>query len=782
MNGSLRFAGDLSPWLVVAAALGAAILVTWYYLRESRRVESPYSYLLPGLRASAVALAILILAGPVWHRSQVVGTLGRIVFAVDASESMSLSDSSESESNPDRLQRALRLLVGEQDRVGWLEELSQSHEIDVVSFSHQDPVLVWTNRDGDEIPSALPITADGIRSDLSTGVRAVFAVGATDASNAATSDASTSDASTAGRTALVLMSDGRDNDGPSPVDQAERMKAAGINVHAVGLGSEDEPTDIGIVDVIRPETVASDGELAGEILLSQFGMDGQTVNVRIESSGEVVWQQAVTIDATSQQSIPFQMAIEPIVERITGQSPRGVNRSTVVMDLRAMIEPIEQDTATSNNAMPFRVAASTRDRRLLILDGSSRWETRYIRNLFERDPGWSVETILFGPGTDSETLKRGEDSGEFPDSRETMGQYDAIVLGQIPPDQLTETDANLIREYVTRGGGLIVIDGRSDRTRVLAETLLQDLIPVTYLDEPGLSVRTIQPTTMGMDHPVLNLWGDPEQLADFWQGLKAPTTAPRVTAQPDAEVWAQAVGKDDRQSPWMVARLYGAGRVFYLSTDQTWRWRYKVADRFHARFWNQLLHAVMQPPYSASDDFVALGTDKIDYRDGESSTIRVRLQDTNGKPVGDATVDALLVSGDQVVATVPLMIDDPARGTYVGQTAALSSGAYEVRIRASGFDATALQASTPIWVGTRDTMEMSRVSLDSESLRQIADAGGGHYLHESSADDLLQWLEPLSAGRIVESDTLVWQSFYWFWTILLLLAVEWWLRKKAGLV
>jgi hypothetical protein len=271
-------------------------------------------------------------------------------------------------------------------------------------------------------------------------------------------------------------------------------------------------------------------------------------------------------------------------------------------------------------------------------------------------------------------------------------------------------------------------------------------------------------------------------LAEFWEQLPSPTTAPRIESQEGAEVWADVVGIDGQQSPWLVTRLFGAGRVFYLSTDQTWRWRYKVADRFHARFWNQLLHAVMQPPYSASDDYVALGTDKIEYDVGESSTVRVRLQDTSGRPVGDATVDALLISEDRVIATVPLTVDDPARGTYRGQTPPLEYGAFDIRIRASGFDASALQATTPIWVGKRDTVELSRVSLDTSGLKQITETAGGIYRHESSAEKILETLRPLSSGTVVESDTLVWQSFYWFWTIILLLAIEWWMRKRAGLV
>ena len=363
-----------------------------------------------------------------------------------------------------------------------------------------------------------------------------------------------------------------------------------------------------------------------------------------------------------------------------------------------------------------------------------------------------------------------------------MSQYDAVILGQIPADQFEERDAVLLRDFVTRGGGLIVIDGRYDRLRAIAEKRLPDLIPVEYLNDPVIKVKELRPGRLGLDHPVLNLWGDKDQLADFWQKLPAPVVAPRLKVREGAEVWADAVGSEGGDSPWLVTRLFGAGRVFYLSSDQTWRWRYKVADRFHARFWNQLLAAVMQPPYSASDDYVALGTDKIEYETGSSSTIRVRLQDNSGNPVGDATVDALLVANDQVVGTVPLLVDDSARGTYRGQTPPLEAGAYKVRVRASGFDANALQATTPIWVGAQSTIELNQVALDKESLVQVTAAAGGMYLHESSASEILEALRPLSSGSVIETDTIVWQSFYWFWAVLLLLGVEWWMRKRSGLV
>ena len=47
---------------------------------------------------------------------------------------------------------------------------------------------------------------------------------------------------------------------------------------------------------------------------------------------------------------------------------------------------------------------------------------------------------------------------------------------------------------------------------------------------------------------------------------------------------------------------------------------------------------------------------------------------------------------------------------------------------------------------------------------------------------LPELLSPLSSGRVVESETLIWQSYWWFAAIVMLLTAEWVLRKRAGLL
>ncbi len=786
MMASLRFSGDLPVWVVLTLGLLVALGVVWFYLRETKTLGFPYNNLLPALRGAAVAAVIFILAGPIWHKRQVVGTLGRVVFAVDTSESMSLTDSGQGGASESRLERASRLLIGAGDDAGWLDALSQTHNVDVVQFSAGAPTLVWSSHDA-ALAAEEPLATTAIAALTATGKLTSLASGlAITPRDQLTNQTKRGEDELASRSAVVLMSDGRDNAGDSAAEIAATLASRGVAVHTIGFGSSDERADVGIIDIQRPESVASDGRLAGSMLVKRTGTN-QPITLRIESGNEIVWQQTLSAnsgsDDTGELRVPFQFDVKSLVESIQNASGHGIQRGTVVLDLRAMVEEIDQDATLENNDLDFRVAATTRDRRLLILDGSSRWEVRYIRNLFERDPAWKVDTVLFGPGTDMPRVIRGDEPGQLPNSVEAIMRYDAVILGEVPPEQFSEIDGLHLREFVTRGGGLIVVDGRYERVRQLTEGTLADLIPVQFTaSQQRQDIKSLEPTAIGSSHTTLSLVGMPAEENALWQVLPPPSSVAAVIEQPGAEVWASALTKSGGATPWLITRMFGAGRVFYLASDQTWRWRYKVADRFHSRFWNQLLSAAMQPPYSVSDQYASIGTDRVEYEIGDSATIRVRLHDAAGSPVGDATVDAILMQNGQRVATVPLSSEDPARGTYQAQTPPLTSGHYEVRVQASGYDASALSASTPIWVGSRDSLEFRRVSLDRSSLEEIAAATKGEYFHESDAAGLLEKIKPLSNGAIVETDIVVWQSFYWFWAVIVLLAIEWVLRKRAGLV
>jgi hypothetical protein len=74
-----------------------------------------------------------------------------------------------------------------------------------------------------------------------------------------------------------------------------------------------------------------------------------------------------------------------------------------------------------------------------------------------------------------------------------------------------------------------------------------------------------------------------------------------------------------------------------------------------------------------------------------------------------------------------------------------------------------------------------QLALDERLLSEIAAAGQGPYVHLSNAEQLLDYLQPRTRGRIVESETSLWDSYFWFVPLVALLCLEWWLRKRLGL-
>ncbi len=267
----------------------------------------------------------------------------------------------------------------------------------------------------------------------------------------------------------------------------------------------------------------------------------------------------------------------------------------------------------------------------------------------------------------------------------------------------------------------------------------------------------------------------------MWGELPPPHNLSCVEALPDAEVLLD-VSVGDKRFPVMVLRSFGAGRVFYSAIDETWRWRYKAADTYHQRFWIQLANAMMAKPFTVSDQYASLDTGAASYPHGAAADIRVRLLGLDGRPATDTTVDALLWRDGQVVSTARLDPDETIPGLFRGRTTALDDGHYEVTLQASGYSREVLKAKTEFVVEPLDTGELEETACNEELLREMAGESGGQYLREEQCGELVAVLRPLSNGHVVESDTLLWQSYWWFSAIVGLLAIEWMLRKRAGLL
>ena len=217
-------------------------------------------------------------------------------------------------------------------------------------------------------------------------------------------------------------------------------------------------------------------------------------------------------------------------------------------------------------------------------------------------------------------------------------------------------------------------------------------------------------------------------------------------------------------------------------TDETWRWRYEVADLYHVRFWSQVAKWVGEQPYAVQDQYVKLDAGQPTYQPGDKAEIRARLRDKQGRPMLHGEVFAHLDRDGKRIVSIPLSTGDGRGGVFRGQTPALEPGEYEVSLSASGFSDAELKARATFTVEAPLSLERRAVVMDEDTLVRMAQRTGGRYYREEDANALVDRLKPLSAGKIVEDEIVLWQSWWWFVPIIVLLTVEWILRKRAGLL
>jgi len=535
-----------------------------------------------------------------------------------------------------------------------------------------------------------------------------------------------------------------------------------------------------VLRVVAPDSVFYEDRVRGEIYVKEEVPAGEPYTAAVKDGEKVVWEKPLVSEGRGVRRVPFEFSIREIAEARFKQQGQGYEVAGAALQLTAVVSGIEGERELSNNQAPLRFRAVTQKRRILLLDGRPRWEMRYLRNLFDRDEKWEVNAVVAGATSDAGFV-RGDKPGTFPTDEKLLDSYDLIVFGEVPRASLKDEEMKWMANFVAkRGGAIVFIDGPRGVLREYASTSLGPLIPVEWTG-PGVrnEIKSLGLAGRAVNLGAFTLASEQTTNADTWSRLPVPHFVAQVKALPGAEVLLEADAGGAR-IPAAVLRSFGAGRVYYHAFDDSWRWRYEVGDDYHVRFWNQIANYVSEPPFAARDKFVQLDAGQLTYQPGEQADFRVRLRDGEGKPVTDASVNAVIFRDGQKVATIALSPDEG--GLYRGKTAALDAGAYEVAVETAAVSAGELRARTQFNVAGRENIERTLLSLNEDLLRRIATASGGEYLREEQCDELVQRLAPMSSGEVIESDTILWQSWWWFVPIVLLLTVEWIIRKRSGML
>jgi hypothetical protein len=659
-----------------------------------------------------------------------------------------------------------------------LPNLAGAYHVDLLQFSSDtsdsEPVALWQPLPSNEFPDSFdPLEPDGSTTDLATQLEMIVG-------NLPTTE----------RLAVVMMSDGQHNyqqAGPvatSPLHLARLLGRRGVPLFPIGFGAASPPPDLAVLAVQTPDKVFADDRIKGDILIKDHMPEGRPYQLTIEIEGQTVWSAPQTTSGNSPRSVSFDFAIKDLVEDRLAEALQDVQAVSLPLPMVVNIEVIEGEIRDDNNSHETSVRAITRPRRALLIDGRPRWEFRYLRNMLVRDEHWDVNHVLATFSDGRYQMPHGRGEGRFPASQEELFGYDVIVLGEVPSSVFDDQEFRWLEQFVSaHGGGLVLVDGRRGKLRSYVDSPLQPLLPIRWTADHSSGLRDVSVTLTdrGRATSALDLGNAAGGSPLSWGQLPRLSWLAPVAVTPGCE--ALVDGHDGQRSgPALVMRRYGAGSVLYSAFDDSWRWRFEVADLVHQRYWNQIITFVMESPFAIHDRFVSIDTGGFTYQPGQTADLAVRLRDRLGQPVMNADAKALLYQDDALVGTVPLENVGHGGGILRGTTQPLDPGTYDVAVDAEGFGESMLNVRAEFVVVGNPTGELNVLSCNEELLREMAELSGGQYLREEDAGRLIDLLAPYADGKNEATEFVLWRSWYFFIPIVGLFTVEWLLRKRLGLM
>ena len=614
---------------------------------------------------------------------------------------------------------------------------------------------------------------------------------------------------------IIILTDGRHNASRSVEPVARQLSQQGVTLNSIVFGARtNAPSDVAIAALETPDMVYSGDKVYLNAEIKLDGITNSIVKVALYRGDELVDSRDIKIAERAGMRALIELSHEP-------EEP-GLHTYRVVVD------GFEHEVVATNNEQQISVNVSDDRVKLLLVDGRPSWEFRYIKNLFaSRDRSTQLQYVLLEPDLIADAPERKPvyasvarerddiEATHLPRNEDEWMKFDVIIMGDVDPDALGFETLRILDRFVTeRGGALIVVAGPMHMPHRFTESALADLLPATIRPTERALIAgpeeyfRVALTAEGARHELMRLETDPELNRNAWNSV--PEITWRHTSQatkPGATVLAYAQSipapefmrgevtseeqyqrriKFERRHALVSMHQVGSGNVIYLAFNRTWRLRYRVGDRYHHKFWGQILRWATSDKLPFGSAYARIGTDQSRYRPAQMVRVRAKLVDKDYEPIADKRVHARIYSGKDLVARKKMEYIKGSAGLYESILGPFTTGRYRVELHAPavkpilGVDSL---DETISYFAVEEGLDAERVefSADRGLLTRLASMTKGLSVDPPESVKILDKLGPPVVDHKEREQVELWSSWPWLFLIALTAASEWVLRKRQRL-
>ena len=590
--------------------------------------------------------------------------------------------------------------------------------------------------------------------------------------------------------AVILLSDGAERTASGQLDPPLKLMSAvenlNVPIHTLTLGPKTPSLDISLAEV-RADDFA-------------FARNAVSVDVDVLAHGH---QQALACRITLSRGID--LLSERIVDFIPGQTQASVKfefvpEETGEESYTVQIDPLMEEQILKNNLTRFSMRVIRDKIRVLQVVGNPSWDQRFLRKHLKKNP--NVDLIsFFILRTNASVHVAAQDELSlipFPTQElfeERLGSFDLMIFQDFTYlGYRMKRYLPLIRDYVKRGGGFMMIGGdQSFSGGRYAGTPIEEILPFQLppngKDQVNLGAFKATLSASGMRHPITALSLVQEENQTLWSNLPSLEGTNRLgKLKKEAQVlaWRPASNKLAK-TPLIVASPIGKGRSLVIATDSLWRWALSPeaidndqGSRAYHRLWSNSIRWLIRDP---ALNPLQVKADRDRYRVKQNLSITAQSLDESYQAIEGSLITLRIEDISKGSANAKLVKEYQGRSSESGELhfswQAPKEGVYRVLARSSQQGTE--QEAQDLFVVAEDLAELKDPQPRPDLLQAISQHSGGQSLQIDGSWDSLKRRSPAVTQINRREDIALWATWWALLLAIMIPSIEWGLRRRWGL-
>jgi hypothetical protein len=559
---------------------------------------------------------------------------------------------------------------------------------------------------------------------------------------------------------ILLISDGAFNIGNNPVFDAENFAKP---IYTIGIGDTTEPKDVSITSMLINEIAYIENPIPITINFTSAGYNGDVVKVTLLDNGQKISEQEFTLnkDRNNYNAI---FEYNPKTE--------GIRKLT------ANITKLDNEITDKNNTHSEYVKVLDNSRTIAIFAGSPSPDFSFIKRVLQDEKG--VKILEF-------VQKQGADFYNTP-TQQLISKADVFIFCGFPVNSTPNNIISLIDNELNKNNkSLLFVAGLTTDYNKLKS--FADNLPFQVVNSKQ-SEFTVSPliNTDALANPILRITGTDADI-NLWNKLPPLFhTETFVKVKPETEILStMKINNVVLKDPLIMTRDFQESKSIAIMGYGLFRWKMLANSNKDDVNAPDLFETLIDNSYrwltvKEKSKQVNIKTTKKQYNQGEKVEFIGELYDASFVAIDEANIKITLGTADN---KREINMNSIGNGRYYGSVEGLPKGDYP-------YNAIAILGSRNL--GTDDgrfnigelAIEYQNLKQNTELLKTISKRTLGKYFESNelnSISDIIMKNNAFAERPVSQqSEFLLWNWLGFLIIAIILFAVEWFIRKRTGLL